>query len=146
MLQVTITAGDYGFIGQVVETLPDGFTFASSTLASNQIDQEGQVVNFNLFGDSSFIYVVTVPTTEGQYIFSGVFKNVDRDERTVTGHTQVRVGPPPTPEPTSTPEPAATSTPEPTETRRRPPRPQALEELRRGGDGGGIFRLESIVA
>ena len=46
VLQVTINASDYGFIGQVVETLPDGFTLASSTLASNQIDQEGQVVNF----------------------------------------------------------------------------------------------------
>ncbi len=127
VLQVTITASNYGGFGQMVETLPAGFTFVSSTLPlANQTEVEGQVINFNLFGDSSFIYVVTVPTTEGQYIFSGIFKNFDRQERTVAGHTQVRVGPPPTPAPpatstpepaaTSTPEPAATSTPEPTET------------------------------
>ena len=70
-LRVTITASDYGPFGQVVETLPDGFTFKSATLPDNQIAQEGQLILFNLFGDTSFIYVVTVPTTAGQYTFSG---------------------------------------------------------------------------
>ena len=117
-LRVTITASNYGAFGQVVETLPDGFTFKSSTLPSNQFEQEGQVVRFNLFGDSSFSYVVTVPTREGQCAFAGVVRNVDRAERSVTGHTQFRVGPPPTPAPTATPtpEPTATPTPEPTAT------------------------------
>ena len=50
-LTVTITANNYGPIGQVVETLPDGFTFVSSTLPANQIDHEGQVIRFNLFDD-----------------------------------------------------------------------------------------------
>ena len=68
-LRVTITASNYGAFGQVVETLPDGFTFKSATLPSSQIEQEAQVVRFNLFGDSSVNYVVTVPTTEGQYTF-----------------------------------------------------------------------------
>ena len=66
-LTVTINASDYGFIGQVVETLPDGFTYVSTTLPANQIEQEAQVIRFNLFGDASFNYVVTVPTREGQY-------------------------------------------------------------------------------
>ena len=73
------------------------------------MEQEGQVLRFNLFDDSSFTYVVTVPTTEGRHIFTGVIRNADREERTVTGHTQFRVGPPPTPAPM--PEPAATPTP-----------------------------------
>ena len=115
-LRVTITASNYGAFGQVVETLPDGFTFKSSTLPSNQFEQEGQVVRFNLFGDSSFSYVVTVPTREGQYAFAGVVRNVDRAERSVTGHTQFRVGPPPTPAPTATPTPEPTATPVPTAT------------------------------
>ena len=117
-LRVTITASNYGAFGQVVETLPDGFTFKSATLPSSQIEQEAQVVRFNLFGDSSVNYVVTVPTREGRYIFTGVIRNADRQERRVTGHTQLRVGPPPTPAPTSTPtpEPTATSTPVPTAT------------------------------
>ena len=101
-LRVTITARNYGAFGQVVETLPEGFTFVSASLPDTQIEQEAQVVRFNLFGDSSFTYVVTVPTREGQYTFTGVIRNVDRVERTITGHTQFRVGPPPTPAPTST--------------------------------------------
>jgi hypothetical protein len=117
-VRVTITASNYGAFGQVVETLPDGFTFKSATLPSSQIEQEAQVVRFNLFGDSSVNYVVTVPTTEGRYTFTGVIRNADRAERSVTGHTQFRVGPPPTPAPTSTPTPVptATSTPVPTAT------------------------------
>ena len=129
-LRVTITASNYGAFGQVVETLPDGFTFKSATLPSSQIEQEAQVVRFNLFDDSSVNYVVTVPTTEGRYTFIGVIRNADRAERSVTGHTQFRVGPPPTPAPTSTPTPAptatSTSTPEPTAT--PTPEPTATPE------------------
>ena len=88
-LRVTITASNYGAFGQVVETLPDGFTFKSATLPSSQIEQEAQVVRFNLFGDSSVNYVVTVPTTAGRYTFTGVIRNADRAERSVTGHTPV---------------------------------------------------------
>ena len=93
-----------------------GFTFVSSTLQDNQIEQEGQIVRFNLFGDSSFSYVVTAPSSEGHYTFAGVIKNVDREERTVAGHTQLRVGAPPTPSPTAMPAPTSTPTPAPTAT------------------------------
>ena len=114
-LRVTITASNFGAFGQVVETLPEGFSFVSASLP---VEEEGQVVRFNLFGDSSFNYVVTVPTAEGQYVFSGNIRNQDKEERTISGHRQFRVGPPPTPAPTSTPTPTptATATPEPTAT------------------------------
>ena len=127
-LRVTITASNYGAFGQVVETLPDGFTFKSATLPSSQIEQEGQVVRFNLFGDSSVNYVVTVPTTEGRYTFTGVIRNADRAERSVTGHTQFRVGPPPTPAPTSTPTPVPTATSTPVPTATPTPEPTATPE------------------
>ena len=77
-VRVTITASNYGAFGQVVETLPDGFTFVSASLPDTQIEQEGQVVRFNLFGDSSFNYVVTVAAGEGRYTFNGVVRNADR--------------------------------------------------------------------
>ena len=127
-LRVTITASNYGAFGQVVETLPDGFTFVSSSLSATYIQEEGQTVRFSLFDDSSFNYVVTVPTTEAQYTFSGVVKNADREERSVTGDSQIRVGPPPTPAPTSThtPVPTSTSTPEPADT--PTPEPTATPE------------------
>ena len=43
-----------------------------SSLAENQIDVEGQTIRFNLFGETSFFYIVTTPTTEGDYVFSGL--------------------------------------------------------------------------
>ena len=50
-LRVTITASNYGAFGQVVETLPEGFTFVRSRRClDTQIEQEAQVVRFNLFG------------------------------------------------------------------------------------------------
>ena len=64
-LRVTITARNYGAFGQVEETLPDGFTFVRSSLPGNQVAEEGQVVRFSLFGDSSFTYFVTVPLRKG---------------------------------------------------------------------------------
>ena len=115
-LTVTITASNYGAFGQVAETLPEGFSFVRSSLEDAQEEAAGQTVRFNLFGDTRFTYVVTVPTTEGQYTFAGVIRNADREERTVAGHTQVRVGPAPTPTPTATPAPTSTPTPEPTAT------------------------------
>ena len=121
-LRVTITARNYGTFGQVVETLPDGFTFGGSSLDDAQVSSEGQTVQFNLLGDSRFTYTVTVPSVEGRYTFSGIIKNIDREEQTISGLLQLRVGPPPTPTPTSiptptpTPEPTATPTPTPTPT------------------------------
>ena len=64
-LRVTITARNYGAFGQVEETLPDGFTFVRSSLPGNQVAEEGQVVRFSLFGDSSFTYFVTVSPRKG---------------------------------------------------------------------------------
>ena len=95
-LQVTITASDYGDFGQVVEDLPDGFTFIGSSLDEAHIEIDGQTVRFNLLRETGFTYRVNVPTTEGQYTFSGVIKNVDREEQAIGGHASLRVGPAPT--------------------------------------------------
>ena len=113
-LRVTITASNYGPFGQVVETLPEGFTFVGSSLDDAQFSSEGQTVQFNLLGDSRFTYTVTVPHVEGRYTFSGIIKNTDREEQTISGHMQLRVGPPPTPTPTATPTPVPSPTPAPT--------------------------------
>lgn len=115
-VQVTISVLDYGVLGQVVEDLPDGFTFLGSSLDEAHIEVDGQTVRFNLLGKTGFTYSVNAPTAEGQYTFSGVIKNVDRDEQAIGGHTTLRVGPPPTPTPTHTPAPTSTPTPAPTAT------------------------------
>ena len=45
-LRVTITPSNYGGVGQVVETLPDGFTF----VWDGQVATEEQTVRFSLVG------------------------------------------------------------------------------------------------
>ena len=74
-LEVTITPTGYGSFGQVVETLPSGFSYARSSLAATQVAVEGRAVTFTLFGESDFRYTVTAPSAEGSYAFSGVIKD-----------------------------------------------------------------------
>ena len=119
--RVDVSVRNYGPFGQVAETLPAGFTYVRSSLAATEVDVEGQTVRFNLFGVTSFFYIVRAPTTEGEYVFSGLIQNSDRNARAVTGHTRVRVGPMPTPVPTQPP----TATPTPTRTPTPTPEPTA---------------------
>ena len=119
--RVDVSVRNYGPFGQVAETLPAGFTYVRSSLAATEVDVEGQTIRFNLFGVTSFYYVVTAPTPEGEYVFSGLLQNSDRNARAVAGHTRVRVGPMPTPVPTQPP----TATPTPTQTPTPTPEPTA---------------------
>jgi hypothetical protein len=112
--QVTITARDYGAFGQVVEELPAGFTYIGNSLGAAHEEVDSQTIRFNLLGETRFSYTVTVPEREGLYTFSGIIKNIDKEERTIAGRTTLRVGPAPTATPTR--EPTATPTPEPTAT------------------------------
>ena len=119
-LEVTVTAAGYGGFGQVVETLPAGFSYQGSDLSEAAVAVEGQTVAFTLLGDERFTYRVTAPRAEGVYAFSGVLLDANKTEQAVGGDSSSRVGPPPTPTPeptaTPTPEPTATPTPEPTAT------------------------------
>ena len=115
-VQVSINASNLGGFGQVEETLPEGFTYLRSSIDTFQVKVTGQTVLFTLIGSNSLAYVVTAPAVEGQYTFSGVVRNADRVERTIAGHTSLRIGPAPTPAPTSTPAPAPTAMPEPSPT------------------------------
>ncbi len=119
-LEVTITATGHGGIGQVTETLPPGFSYVSSDLSESAVTGDGQTFTFILLGDETFTYIVTAPETEGRYIFSGIIKDFEKDERPVGGASDIRVGvaPPPTPTPSPTavptPTPVPTLTPTPT--------------------------------
>ena len=112
---VTITATGYGGLGQVVETLPAGFSHASSSLPDAS-EVEGQTVIFTLLGNDAFTYTVTASAEEGAYSFAGILRDSDRVEEPVGGATELTVSaaPPPTPTPTPTPAPAETPTPTPT--------------------------------
>ena len=112
-LEITITAAGYGGFGQVVETLPSGFSYEGSDLSEVAVEVEGQTVTFTLLGDDSFSCTVAAPSSEGVYSFSGVMLDSDKAEQAVEGDSSIRVGPEPTPTPTPTPEPTPTPTPSP---------------------------------
>ena len=97
---VTLTATGYGRLGQVVEILPAGFTYVSSPVPGDSVDlsNDGRSLTFTLLGEEPFTYTVTTPSTEGDYLFSGVLTDEDRTMNDVGGDTSVTVessGPPP---------------------------------------------------
>ena len=83
-MTVTIPVANYGGFGRVTETLPNGFTYRSTSLDDSQVDASGgQVVKFTFQGDSSFTYVATAPGSTGTYTFSGTFRDSDREDTSV---------------------------------------------------------------
>ena len=89
--EVEMTASGYGLFGQVVETLPTGFSYVSSTLLPEAVTSETQEVKFTLLGDTSFSYTVTASTTVGTYEFNGILKDEDRAETPVGGSADIIV-------------------------------------------------------
>jgi len=109
---VGIEAHDYGIMGQVIETIPEGFTYVSSPLEEGAVEIDGNTIKFTLLGVDSFTYTVTASSVAGTYEFSGILKDSDKNEYPVGGDTEVIVqGVEPTP--TSTPTPTTTPTPSP---------------------------------
>ena len=129
-LEVTIVVAGYGRVGQVVETLPAGFSYVGADLSEAAVIVEGQTVRFNLLRgegvtvaeEERFTYTVTAPSAEGPCSFSGVVVDEDRMGQGVGGASLLWVGAPatatplPTPTPTVTPTPLPTRTPPPTAT------------------------------
>ena len=127
---VTIIATDYGRLGAVIETLPDGFTYVSSDLDAAQVKENGQEITFVLLGESSFTYTVTAPGEEGSYRFEGTLRDEDRGNHPVGGVSTITVAAPtpvpsvdPTPSPTVEPTPVPTTEPTPPPTAATTPDP-----------------------
>ena len=129
-LKVTIAVANYGGFGEVVETLPAGFSFTGSDQSEAAVIVNGQDVAFTLLGVDSLTYTATAPGQEGSYTFSGVMRDSDKVEQQVGGASSLTVraapaatqrpAPTATPQPTATPAPTPqpTATPKPTATRR----------------------------
>ena len=123
-LEVTVVVAGFGRVGQVVETLPAGFSYVGADLSEAAVIVEGQAVRFNLLRgegvalaeEERFTYAVTAPSAEGAYSFSGVFVDEDKMGQAVGGTSMLRVGAPATPTPLPTSTPAMTPTPLPTPT------------------------------
>lgn len=98
---VTITGPSGGFgVMTVTETLPAGFTYVTSDLASAQVDVNGQDVQFVPVTANSFTYTVTASSTEADHTFSGTLNIAPGNSVLVGGQNTVTVSsgtPPPTP-------------------------------------------------
>ena len=92
-LVVTIAVTDFNGIGDVVETLPTGFSYVSSDAPISR-PQPGNQVRVTVLSTTSFTYTVTATDVEGSYDFSGTFEFGTRSSRTtvdVGGATTVTV-------------------------------------------------------
>ncbi len=90
-------------IGGVVETIPDGFTFSSTTHPSNRTYRSGQKVVFVVINETSLKYDVRAPS-EGGGTFTGTWYDALNGttgdiERT---DVSVRIAETPTPSPSQT--------------------------------------------
>ncbi len=96
---IGIDASGYGFGGQVVETLPEGFCYVTCTLdpGSVELKAELNMVKFTLFGETSFSYTVIASDTAGTYNFSGMLKDMDKNEYEVGGDKKIVVEQGPSP-------------------------------------------------
>ena len=125
-MEVAITARGYGGLGRVIETLPEGFGYAGSTLPDSGVKVEGDTLTFTLLGEERFSYTVTAPAVEGQYSFSGALLDANLVREEVGGDTLLRVGSEPTATPT--PGPPATATAAPTATHTPAPTAAPMSE------------------
>ena len=85
----------------VLETLPEGFEYQSSSLVDNRVKvdpEDARNVTFAVSLESSpytFMYTVTVSDQEGSYDFIGMITdlraNQPEDQRTIGGDTEVMV-------------------------------------------------------
>ena len=100
---VTISAANYGFAGQIVETLPMGWAYESSDPTGAAFDADARTVTFTLVDETSFAYTVTASSTSGSHHFSGVLLDSDLSTHQISGASSIRVGaaPPPRPQPGS---------------------------------------------
>ena len=107
MMSLTVTINNVGLadgLGEVVETLPAGFSYVEDSAASTTpnaaigADVDGQTVTFTLVAVDSFTYKVTVGSDvgDGQYTFSGVLNKLSSAE-TIADSTVTVGGPAPTP-------------------------------------------------
>ena len=93
-------------IGGVVETIPDGFAFISTTHPSNQTYVSGQKVVFTVVNETSIRYEVRAPS-EGSGTFSGTWYDALNEMEGNVDSTSVSVSVAETPmsSPTPTPSP-----------------------------------------
>ena len=90
--QVTINIDASGFdtTASVVEDLPAGFSYMSSSLSSAAVNAGEDSVRFTLLGENSFSYTITAGDP-GDYTFSGTITGFDKVAADITGDDSITV-------------------------------------------------------
>lgn len=90
---VSIEVSGCGSFGQVVETLPNGFSYLSCASTEVSAAVTDNTIKFTFIGDSvTFTYAVEASTTEGIYTFSGAVKDEYDVEYSIDGDEKITVG------------------------------------------------------
>ncbi|WP_440947859.1 PGF-pre-PGF domain-containing protein [Methanosarcina sp. T3] len=93
VFEVTINVADYGAAGQVLEKIPAGFTYVSSTLPEEAVTVNGNKISFLLINDKSFSYTLKAPESTGTYQFVGLLRDIDKTEFSVLpASSSIQVG------------------------------------------------------
>ena len=94
-ITVTISAANYGDFGQVVETLPAGFSYVEDS-ATVRAKVDGQDVTLTILGaDQTFSYRVTASRVADSHTFQGTLKDDQGVSRSIGGASSVTVQLPP---------------------------------------------------
>ncbi|HEX73551.1 MAG TPA: hypothetical protein G4N93_00140 [Dehalococcoidia bacterium] len=90
---VGIEASGCGAFGQVVETLPDGFTYLGCTPGYIGVEEVGNTVKFTFLGSESFTYRVKAPTvvTTTIYTFRGIVNDDNKNEYPIIEDNDITV-------------------------------------------------------
>ena len=94
-LVVSLAVADYGTSGRVIETIPQGFSYVTSSLTGNAVDVSADTITFILLGEENVTYTLTAPDDPGTHDFSGTITNFDKITELVGGASQVTVDPRP---------------------------------------------------
>ena len=94
LLTVTINASQYGDYAELMETLPEGFSFVSSDQPANalEITEAGRQVRIILLGPSRTVtYNMTASHVAGRHTIAGLFRDEAKLESAVAGDDTVEV-------------------------------------------------------
>lgn len=78
--KLTVNVADYGAAGQVLEKLPEGFTYVNSTLPERAVTVNGSKVSFLLMNEKSLSYTFKAPASAGTYQFAGLLRDINKTE------------------------------------------------------------------
>ena len=76
--KVTVDVADYGAAGQLLEKIPQGFTFVGSTLPERAVTANGNRISFFLMDEKSVSYTLKAASSPGTYKFEGLLRDINK--------------------------------------------------------------------